>query len=92
MNTPTCEHGDLLPFAAQSRCLLNARMWSPVQSERLLSPQAIAGSRVTERGLVCRGIGDLHMFECVRRQVFGKVPGQRHLNREKNGSLFGELR
>ena len=92
MDTLKCEHGDLLPFAGQSRCLLNARMWSPVQSEKLRSPQAIAGSRVTEWGLVCRGVGVLHMFECVRPRMSGEVPGQRHLDWERNGSLFGGLR
>ena len=91
MNIIQCEPSDLLPFVVQSRCLLIARMWSPVQPEKLRSPQAIAGSRVTERGLVCRGVGALHMFEYVRRQVFGEVAGQRHLDWERNGSLWGRL-
>jgi len=92
MNIMQCEPSDLLPFAGQSRCLLNARIWSPVQPERTRSSQAIAGSRVTERGLVCRGVGVLHMFECVRHRVTGEVPGQRHLDWMINGSLLGTLR
>ena len=92
MNTMRCEQSDLLPFAAQSGCLLNAWMRSPVEPKRTRSLQPIAGSRVTERGLVCRGVGASHMFEGVRRQVFGEDPGQRHLNRGRNGSLFGGLR